>query len=684
MKEPAARVRSETDERFGIRREDPYGWMSDRDDPEVHGYLEAENAWTESVMGAESELRQELYDELLGRIQEDDASVPTRIDDNFYYTRTETGRAYPIFCRRSGSLEAPEEILLDVNGLADGHEYFDLGVVEFSPDHGLLAYSYDTRGDEVYNLVIKELSTGSLLPDRLEGTYDSMAWAADGRSFLYNVLDASQRPHEIRHHRLGSDATDDRVVHHEPDAAFYASVAKSRSRSFIFILLRSNTTSEVLYLPADEPGAEPVVFQPRITEVEYHLEHRDDEFWVLTNEHAKNYRVLTTPTASTDRESWREVIPHRPEVKIESLDVFRTFAAVVEREDGLKRLRIRHLEEGWEREVELPGGAGTVRVGENPRYEATELRFQFTSLVVPTSVYDHDVATGESILRKRQEVLGGFDSGDYETYRIEATAEDGRRVPISVAHRKGLTRDGASPCLLYGYGAYGITIDPSFSSHLLTLLDRGFVYAIAHVRGGGFLGEPWHDDGKLLRKRNSFSDFVAAAELLTEEGLTASDRLVARGGSAGGLLVGAALNLRPDLFSAVLAHVPFVDVVNTMLDPGLPLTVTEYEEWGDPVDEEHFHYMLSYSPYDNVRPAEYPHLLVTAGLNDPRVQYWEPAKWVAKLRAMKQGRSHLLLKTDMGAGHGGPSGRYGFLEERAFEYAFLLGTLGLGDREPQP
>ena len=559
-------------------------------------------------------------------------------------------------------------------------------MVEASPDHRRLAYSFDASGDEVFTLVVKDLATGRLLPDRVEGTYDSLAWAGDGRSFLYNALDPVKRPHEIRRHRLGTPPASDTVVHHEPDGAFYASVVKSRSRAFLFLLLRSNTTTEIRYLPADDTAVEPVVFRSRQPEVEYYLEHRlvkdgEDEFWILTNEEAKNFRLLKTNVGRIEPESWVEVVPHRPEVKLESIALFAGFAALIERERGGQRLVIRRLGDGREREVELPQSVGSISPGHNPEYGSRCYRFHFTSLVTPPSVYDFDTATGALELVKRQEVLGNFDPRDYETYRLEATAGDGRRVPLSIAHRKGLARDGSNPCLMYGYGAYGTTIDPTFSSHLVSLLDRGFVYAIAHVRGGGFLGEPWHDDGKLLRKRATFTDFIASAEHLVAEGLTSGNRLAARGGSAGGLLVGAALNLRPDLFATALAHVPFVDVVNTMLDPGLPLTVTEYEEWGDPSDEDTFRYLLSYSPYDNVAARDYPHLLVTAGLNDPRVQYWEPAKWVARLRATKTDDNVVLLKTNMGAGHGGPSGRYGFLEERAFEYAFLLKVLGMTTAE---
>jgi oligopeptidase B len=659
---------------------DDYHWLSDRDSPEVRAYLEAENAYASAQMAPTGELQESLYREMLGRIREDDSSPPSRDGDYDYYTRTEKGKAYPVHCRKRAEVGAVEEVLLDVNSLAADHDYFRVGDLEVSPDHRLLAYSYDTAGGEAYTLVVKDLAAGRLLADRVESVYYSLAWAADSKTLFYTTLDAAHRPFRLHRHLLGTETAGDEIVIEELDERFFLEVAVTRSRAFIVVQLASGTTSETHILETDRPSGDFRLFARRRQGVEYDVEHRGDRFYVRTNLEAKNFKLMETPLAATGMESWEEVIPHRREVTVEGIDLFRDRMIVVEREDGLPRLRVRPFDGTAEHSIELPEAVCALGPGPNPEFDSPCYRFVYSSLITPWTTFDYEVATRRLEVRKREEVVGGHDPARYETGRLTATAPDGVRVPLSIVHRRGLELDGSSPCLLYGYGAYGATIEPAFSSLHLTLLERGFVYAIAHVRGGAALGEPWHDGGKMLQKSNTFSDFIAAAELLIADGYTASERLAIRGGSAGGLLVGAVVNMRPELFRVVLSHVPFVDVVNTMLDDSIPLTVIEYEEWGNPHEKEFFELMLSYSPYDNVAAVDYPHMLVTAGLNDPRVQYWEPAKWVAKLRELKTDDNVLLLKTNMDAGHGGPSGRYANLRERAFEYAFLFAKLGVEER----
>ncbi|MCZ6726090.1 MAG: S9 family peptidase [Acidobacteria bacterium] len=672
---PLARRVGHTTSIFGRELVDDYHWLRNREAPEVLAYLEAENAYTEVVMAPTEGLQEALYEEMLGRILEDDSSPPARNGEYYYYTRTEEGQAYPIYCRKHGDLQAGEEILLDVNALAEGHEFFHLGDLAVSPDHRLVAYSFDTAGTENFELVVKDLASGMLLADLLEGVYYSLAWAVDSRTLFYTTTDAAHRPYRVHRHRLGDEPSHDEVVLEEADERFFATVGLTRSREYLVISLASNTTSEAHFLRADQPDGNFRVFARRRQGVEYDIDHRGNRFFVRTNLEAKNFRLMESALDETGMESWHELVAHRAHVTIESIEVFRDRIVVLERENGLGRFLVRPFDGSGEQTIELPEPVYAVAPGSNLEFDTPYYRFVYSSLITPWTTFDYEVATRRLEIRKRQEVLGGYDPELYETRRLAATAPDGVEVPLSIVYRRGLELDGSSPCLLYGYGAYGATIEPAFSSLNLTLLERGFVYAIAHVRGGGMLGELWHDAGKMLDKRNTFTDFIAVAERLIADGYTSSRRLAIRGGSAGGLLVGAAVNLRPDLFRVVLAHVPFVDVVNTMLDDSIPLTVIEYEEWGDPREVEDFEHLLSYSPYDNVTAADYPHMLVTAGLSDPRVQYWEPAKWVARLRALKTGHSVLLLKTNMGAGHSGPSGRYDYLRERAFEYAFLFEQL---------
>lgn len=685
---PVARRARHSRTVHGVDLVDEYRWLRERDSPEVRDYLEAENHYAAAMMKPTAELQRELYAEMLGRIREDDSSPPARDGEFFYYSRTEEGRAYPVFCRKHGSLDAVEEILLDVNELASEHEFFRLGDLELSPDQSLLAYSYDTSGDEAYVLVIKDLATGELMPDRVERIYYSVAWAADNRTLFYTSIDAAHRPYRVHRHGLGDSPEDDALVFEETDERFFVRVGLTRSERYIIIALGSSTASEAWILPAGEPRGAFRCFAPRRQDVEYEVAHGEDRFYVRTNLEAKNFRVMACGEDATATETWREVVPHRDEVRIEGIDVFRRRMVVVERRQGMPELRIVPFDGEAEHTIELPEQVCVARPGSNREFDSDSYRLVYSSLVTPQTVFDYEVEARQLVVRKREEVVGGYDPQRYETCRLMARAPDGVEVPISVVHRRGLELNGANPCLLYGYGSYGINIEPAFSSLNLTLLDRGFVYAIAHVRGSATLGERWHDDGKMLAKRNTFTDFTAAAETLIGAGYTAPERLAIRGGSAGGLLVGAVLNMRPELFRVAIAHVPFVDVVNTMLDDTIPLTVIEYEEWGNPHEKDFFDYMLSYSPYDNVASVEYPHMLVTAGLNDPRVQYWEPAKWVARLRATKADDNILLLKTEMGAGHSGPSGRYNYLRERAFEYAFLFDRLGIRqtlarDRTPE-
>jgi oligopeptidase B len=660
---------------FGDTRQDPYAWLRNRQDPDTIAYLEAENAYTEQVMAPTRELQEALYQEMLGRIQQTDMDVPIRRDGYYYYTRTEEGKEYEIYCRKRGSLEAPEEVLLDANLLAEGHPYFRIGNFAVSPDHSLLAYSVDVVGDEAYTIRVKNLATGEWLPDEIPNTYYSLEWAADNRTFFYCTLDEAKRPHKIYRHTLGAAA--DALVYHEPDERFTVAIDKSSSREFLWIHIHSSLTSEILFVRADRPMD---AFRPVLARrhgVEYDVTHHGEHFYVRTNDQAKTFRLMRTPVADPGEHSWEEFLPARPEVTLEHVRAFRGHLVMEERDRGLTQIRIHDFASGAQHRVAFDEPVYTCAVGGNAEYDTTVVRFSYESLLTPESVYDYDMATRQRELKKRQPVLGGYDRQQYVSERLYARAPDGVEVPISLVYRKGLIRDGSAPALLYGYGAYGLSSDPGFDSNRLSLLDRGFVYAIAHIRGGGDLGKPWHEAGRLLNKRNTFTDFIACAEHLIAQRYTSPRRLAITGGSAGGLLMGAVVNMRPELFAAVVTRVPFVDALNTELDPTLPLTIGEWEEWGNPAEEQFYHYIQSYAPYENVRPQAYPAMLVTAGLNDPRVAYWEPAKWVARLRAIKTDQNVLLLKTDMGAGHFGKSGRYEHLKETAFNYAFLLRTLGV-------
>ena len=677
---PAARAEPTVTTIHGETRIDEYAWLRNREDPAVIAHLEAENRYTEAAMRGTEALQEQLYQEMRGRIKETDLSVPERRDGWLYYSRTEAGGQYPILCRRRDEPASPEQILLDQNAIAAGHAYFRLGGFEPSPDGRLLAYSVDTSGSESFTLVVKDLETGELLPDSVGHTSPSLAWANDSRTLYYVVLDESRRPCRLFRHTIGTDIAADRLMHFEADESFFLDVGETRSRRFLVLDLSSHSTSEVRVADADDPAAEFRVVEPRRAGIEYSVSHHGDRFYIVTNDEAPNFRLVSAPVHAPARAHWTPVLPYRPAVRLDSVDCFQHHLAVWEREAGLRQVRILDLSAGPEAPVEhtiaFPEPVYTVWQHANPEFDTTVLRFSYTSLVTPSSVIDYDMAGRSWTVRKQTEIVGGYDQSLYRSERLFATAPDGMRVPVSLVYRLPLEPGGARPLLLNGYGAYGISYDPSFSNSALSLLDRGWVVAIAHIRGGEEMGRGWYEDGKLLRKRNSFTDFIAAAEHLVAEGYTSPARLAIAGGSAGGLLMGAVTNLRPDLFQAVLAEVPFVDVVNTMLDASLPLTVIEYDEWGNPNERAYYEYIRSYSPYDNVESKDYPHMLVTAGLNDPRVAYWEPAKWTARLRARKTDGNHLLLKTNMGAGHGGASGRYDHLREVAFKYAFLLWTVG--------
>ncbi|MFQ5876374.1 MAG: S9 family peptidase [Acidobacteriota bacterium] len=673
---PVAERVPHVETRHGERVRDDYFWLRDRSNPEVERYLKAENEYTRRLMQPTEPLQDRLYREMLARIKQTDLSVPEREGDYRYYHRTEEGRQYRIHCRRKGSLEAAEEVILDENELAQGERYFRLGGLEVSPDHRLLAFSVDTTGGERYTLYIKDLGTGRVLEDGIPNTY-SFEWANDSRTVFYSTLDEAHRPYRLHRHLLGAPASRDVLVYQEDDDAFFLDIDRTRSRRYLLLQLGSNTTTEIRYLDADDPTGSFRPIQPRRHRLEYAVEHWGARFFILNNDGAVNFRLVEAPVADPSMENWKEVIPHRDDVLLESIEAFAGHLALVQRRNGLREVRVIDLPARTEHTIEFPEPAYSLRLGRNPEFDTRLLRFTYESPVTPESVFDYDMTTRERTLLKEQEVLGGYDRTAYEVERLFATAPDGARVPITLAHKKGLKRDGTNPLLLYGYGSYGAVVDPTFSSNRLSLLDRGLVYAIAHVRGGGAFGRPWYEDGKMLRKRNTFTDFIACAEHLIARGYSSERRLAIHGGSAGGLLVGAVINMRPDLFKVVVADVPFVDVVNTMLDASIPLTAIEWEEWGDPREKEYYDYMRSYSPYDNVGAKDYPDLLITTSLNDPRVSYWEPAKWAAKLRALKTGDGLLLLKTNMDAGHGGASGRYERLKELAFEYAFLLSRLGV-------
>jgi oligopeptidase B len=674
----AARI-PKADTLHGDIRIDNYGWLRDdaRKRPEVISYLEAENAYTAAKTAALEPLREKLYAEFLGRIKQTDLQVPEPYGPYLYYSRTVEGKQYPIFARKRNTPGAKEQILLDRNERAGTDKYYATGATEISPDHRLLAVLEDRNGSEHFVLRVKDITTDKWLADSLLETTYGVEWANDNKTLFYTRFDSAQRPDRIFRHQLGDDPAKDVVVAREPNDLFGIGVSKSRSGRYLFITHSSFTESEWKYLDATTPTADWRVIVPRTPDLEYDVEHHDDRFIIRTNaDGATNFKLVTAPVSSPGRANWKDWIKPRDDVQIESFLPFKDYYVLVERNNALKKLRILDAATKSSHYVAMPESVYAAGIGGNREYATPVLRYRYTSLVTPSSVYDYDMRLRRSALRKQEEVVGGYDKSKYATERAWARAADGAMVPLSIVYKKPLVRDGKRPMLLYAYGSYGSSTDPNFSMNNLSLLDRGVVYAIAHIRGGQEMGRKWYDDGKMMKKKNTFTDFIAAAEYLERERYTSKDRLAIRGGSAGGLLMGAVTNMRPDLFKAVVADVPFVDVINTMLDASIPLTTGEWLQWGNPKDSAAYVYMKSYSPYDNVAAKAYPAILVTTGLNDPRVGYWEPAKWVAKLRAMKTDSNLLIMKTNMGAGHGGSSGRYDALRDNAFRYAFVLDQIG--------
>ncbi len=675
---PSARKVAKTTSIHGETLVDEYFWLREKTNPEVTSYLEAENAYTEAYMKPTEALRGKLYQEMLGRIKQTDAQVPYRENGYLYYTRTEEGKQYPIYARRKGSMDAPEEVTLDLNKLNEGQKYTALGTYSVSDDGQLLAYSIDHNGYREYFLRVKDLRTGQDLADDL-GKVVSAFWSPNGKTLFYTTEDHAKRPHKVWRHALGDAKDKDALVYEEKDELFRAFAGRSRSRGVIVFGSSSADTTEYSFIPGDKPMETPKVIIPRQKEHEYTVEHLGDKFLILTNDTGRNFRLVSAPVNDPRRENWKEIIPHRADVMLEDIDAFKDFYVVAERDNGLQKLRIADAKTGKPHHLPFPEPVYSAFVSVNREFDTKLLRYGYNSFTTPASTFDYDVAARKSTLLKQQPVLGGYDPAQYQSERIHAVAPDGTKIPISLVYKKGFKRDGSHPLWLNAYGSYGAPSNVGFSSNRLSLLDRGFVFALAHIRGGGDLGKPWHDSGKMMKKKNTFIDFVAAGDHLVKEKYGAKDKIVISGGSAGGLLMGAVSNMRPDLFRVVVNYVPFVDVINTMLDDKLPLTVQEYLEWGNPNIKAEYEYMKSYSPYDNIAAKDYPAMLVRVSLNDSQVPYWEGAKYVAKLRAMKTDKNTILLKANMGAGHGGASGRYDALKDLAFDYAYVLTQLGMKD-----
>ncbi len=656
-------------------RIDPFYWLKDRNNPEVIAYIEAENAYAEAGMAHTQDLQQILYEELLSRIQETDQDVPEQRGAFDYYTRTQEGKQYKIYCRKPAGAEDREEVLLDLNAFAEESGYVKIGVFKPSPDHSHVAYSLDLTGGENFTVYFKDLSTGELLPDRIPNTGYDGEWANDNRTFFYTSKDAAWRDYRLHRHSLGIE--NDVLLFEELDELYNVSLSKTRDQAFLILSVDSIKTHERRVLDASVPGGNFDVVQPRRYGIEYGLDHRDGSFYIWTNENALNFKVVTANSITAEQKHWKEFISHDSAVKIDSVDCFSDHLVIYQRENGLRTIRVIDMRTFKSHSVVFPEVAYTFLPAENPEFETTKLRFTYQSPITPDSVIDYDMDSQKWEVRKQKPVLGGYDPAAFEVRRTFAEAEDGVQVPLTLLFKKGLVQDGRNPCLLYGYGSYGASNDPKFDMNVFSLVERGFIYALAHIRGGGEMGRHWYETGKFLHKKNTFTDFIACGRHLVKEKFTSYEKMAIMGRSAGGLLIGAVVTMAPDICRAAIAHVPFVDVVTTMLDTSIPLTVGEFEEWGNPQDETFYWYMLSYSPYDNVEDKTFPDILVTSGLNDPRVQYWEPTKWVAKMRAMGRGPNRLFLKTNMGAGHAGASGRYDYLKEQAFNYAFILDSLGI-------
>ena len=661
----------------GDTRVDNYYWLNERENPKVLEYLKAENEYKEAVMKHTEALQEKLYNEIVGRIKQTDMSVPYKESGYYYYSRYEEGNEYPIYCRKKGSLEKEEKILLNVNEMAEGYEFYNVAGYSVSSNNNLIAFGVDTVSRRKYTIYFKNLTTGEILPDKIPNTTGRAAWANDNKTVFYSIKDKTLRSYKILKHVLGIDVSSDKEVYHEKDVTFGTYVYKTKSKKYLIIGCGSTLSSEYRFLDAAKPDGEFKIIQPREKDLLYSIAHYKDKFFIRTNYKAKNFRLMETPVHKTTKENWKEVIPHREDVLLQGYEIFRDFLVVNERKNGLPNLRIIRWDKKGEHYLDFGEETYSAYIAYNPEFDTDLLRYRYSSLTTPGSVFDYNMNTKKKKLLKQQEVLGDFDSENYHAERLYATAKDGTKVPISLVYRKGLEKNGDNPLLLYGYGSYGASMNANFSSVRLSLLDRGFVYVIAHIRGGQEMGRYWYEEGKLLKKKNTFTDFIACAEHLIAEKFTNSEKLFALGGSAGGLLMGAVVNMRPDLFKGIIAAVPWVDIITTMLDDSVPLTTSEFDEWGNPNNKEYYDYMLSYSPYDNVKAKDYPAMLVTTGLHDSQVQYFEPAKWVAKLRTSKTDDNILLLHTNMEAGHGGVSGRFRRYRETALEYAFMLDLIGI-------
>lgn len=661
----------------GDTRIDYYYWLRERDNPEVIGYLKAENQYLKAMMKETEGLQKKLFNEIKGRIKKTDMSVPYKENGYYYYTRYEEGKEYPVYCRKKGTLEADEKVLLNVNKMAEGHDYYHVAGYSISMDNTLMAFGVDEVSRRKYKIHFKNLVTGEILEDEIPNTTGRAVWANDNKTVFYSKKDPTLRSYKIFKHQLGKDVSNDEEVYHEKDPTFSTYVFKSKSKKYLFIGSRSTLSTEYRFLDADNPDGEFKIIQPREKDLEYSVAHFNNDFYIRTNWKAQNFKLMKTPVSKTEKENWIEEIPHRDDVFLQGFEIFKDFLVLSERKDGLRNIRVMRWDKTTDYYIDFGEETYMAYIANNPEFDTQLLRYGYTSLTTPNSIYDYNMNTQQKKLLKQQEVVGDFDPSDYRAERIYAPAKDSTKIPISLVYKKGLERNRDNPLLLYGYGSYGASMDPRFSSVRLSLLDRGFVYAMAHIRGGQEMGRYWYEEGKLLKKKNTFTDFIACAEHLIAERFTNSDKLFAMGGSAGGLLMGAVVNMRPDIFEGIIAAVPWVDVVTTMLDESIPLTTSEYDEWGDPNEKKYYEYMLSYSPYDNVKAQNYPAMLVTTGLHDSQVQYWEPAKWVAKLRHMKTDNNILLLHTNMEAGHSGASGRFRKYKITALEYAFMLHLLGI-------
>jgi oligopeptidase B len=683
IKPPVAEIKPFTRSIHDDEVIDNYYWMIDffkkgPDSSKVVSYLEEENKYVSEMMQGTKELQEKLFTEMKNRIKEKDESVPVFKNGYYYYIRTEDGKQYYKYCRKKENLSAPEEILLDVDAMAQGFEYYAVTGFQISPDNNLLAYAEDTVSRRQYTIRIKDLSTGELLRDEIHSTNGNLAWANDNKTLFYTYNNPETLLSEkIKKHTLNSKEEDDEVVYEERDKSNYIGVEKSKNNQYIFIQSSGTLSSETLYVRASQPNTAFQFFQPRMKEVLYEVIALDDKFLILTNWDAKNFRLMETSLSETTNEHWQEVIPYRSDVLIAGIEEFKNFIVVSERKNGLVQMRIRNLDENTQFYLDFGEPAYTANTGGNPEYNSTTLRYNYSSLTTPPSVFDYNMLSKTKTLLKQQEVLGGYNSADYVTERLYASATDGTKIPISIVYKKRFIKDGNAPLLLYAYGSYGLSMDAAFTSSRLSLLDRGFAFAIAHIRGGQEMGRHWYEDGKMMKKKNTFSDFIDAGKFLIQEKFTSKEHLYAQGGSAGGLLMGAIINIAPEMWNGIIAQVPFVDVVNTMLDESIPLTTNEFDEWGNPKNKEAYLYMKSYSPYENVERKNYPNMLVTTGLHDSQVQYFEPAKWVAKLRSMKTDKNILLLHTNMKFGHGGASGRFDYLKEVALNYAFLFALEGI-------